>query len=126
MIPHATHVAVGLAAATVVWLGHSGVTSGHALLMESLPRADEVAPPSFSRVVLRFNSRIEKSFSRVSILSPSGGRVPLRVIGDGAPNQLIAAGPALATGSYTIEWQVLSADGHLTRGSFPFRVAPAP
>jgi methionine-rich copper-binding protein CopC len=76
--------------------------------------------------VLRFNSRIEHSLSRVSILDPSGRRMPLREIVSPAPDRLTVPVPGLAPGTYTLEWQVLSVDGHITRGSFPFRVAPAP
>lgn len=126
MIPRPTPVAVALALAVLLWLGHWGDASGHALIIESFPRPDEPVSSSFSRIVLRFNSRIEKSLSRVSIQSPSAGRVRLRVTGDGGPGHLIAPVPTLNPGTYTIEWQVFSADGHVTRGSFPFRVAPAP
>jgi methionine-rich copper-binding protein CopC len=96
------------------------------LLLESLPRPDESVPPSVSRVVLRFNSRIEKSLSRAAVSVGNGRRVPLRVTTDGKPDQLVVEFPPLTPGSYTLEWRVLSADGHLTRGSFPFRVAPGP
>lgn len=117
------HAAVALAAATVVWLGEPGVGSGHALVLESTPRPDEAVSSALSRIVLRFNSRIEDSLSRVWIVGPNRRRVPVRVNANGPPGHLIASVPPLSPGTYTLEWQVLSADGHLTRGSLPFRVA---
>lgn len=126
MIRRGTPVAVALAAAVLVWLGHSGDASGHALVIESLPRPDEPVPSSFSRIVLRFNSRIEKSLSRVSIVGPNADRVRLRVTADGGPGYLIAPVPTLSPGIYTLEWKVLSTDGHVTEGGFRFRVMPAP
>lgn len=126
MTRRAPRLAVALAAATAVWFGYSGVVSGHALILESLPRPDATVPSSLSSIVLRFNSRIEHSLSRVWILTPSGRRMPLREIVNTAPDRLMVPVHGLAPGTYTIEWQVLSVDGHITRGSFPFRVAPAP
>jgi methionine-rich copper-binding protein CopC len=43
---------------------------------------------------------------------------------DGAADRLIAAVPALAPGTWRVEWQVLSTDGHIVSGGFSFRVAP--
>ncbi len=125
MTARAARVAAALAAVTMVGLGDPGGVRGHALILESLPRQNEAVPPSFSRVVLRFNSRIEKALSRVSILGPTGGRVPLRVTRDGAADRLIAPVSALAPGTYTVDWKVLSADGHVTEGSLRFRVSAA-
>lgn len=82
-------------------------------------------PAPFGSVVLRFNSRIERALSRISIVSTDGRRLPLRVTADSAPDQLIAPVSALPPGAYTIEWKVLSVDGHVTRGGFRFRVIPA-
>ncbi len=125
MTARATRAAVALVAAALVWLGHSAIAWSHALLLESSPRPDEAVPSRLSRVVLRFNSRIEKALSKVSLVDRQGRRVLLRVSGEGEPDQVIAPLPTLAPGAYVLEWQVLSVDGHLTRGSFPFRVALA-
>jgi methionine-rich copper-binding protein CopC len=45
------------------------------------------------------------------------------------PEQLIATVPSLDKGSYTVQWQVISLDGHELRGSYTFEViqgAPVP
>lgn len=126
MIPRAARAAVCLAVAAILGLGHVASAAAHALVLEALPRPDSVVPSTFSRVVLRFNSRIEKALSRVWLRGPDGGRLPLRVLADGAPDHLIAPVPALAGGTYALEWQVFSADGHVTRGSFPFVVTAEP
>lgn len=115
-----------LAAALVVWIGGAGAASGHALILESMPRPDAAVPASFGSVALRFNSRIEKALSRIAIVSTDGRRLPLRMTANSAPDQLVAPVSALPPGAYTVEWKVLSVDGHVTRGSFRFRVVPAP
>lgn len=119
-------VSVALAAAALVSTGHANIASGHALILESTPRPAEAIPFAFARFVLRFNSRIEHALSRVWLQGPDGTRVQVPVRSDVAPDLLIAPAPTLAPGAYLLEWRVLSADGHVTQGSFPFRVVPAP
>ncbi len=94
----------------------------HPLLLESAPAAGAtVSPPS--RVVLRFNNRIETRLCRVGLVDEEGHRRDLAVVpGDGV-DRLVATTPALSPGRYRIEWQVLSADGHVVNGRFSFRVA---
>jgi len=120
----ARHGGVALATAVVVWLAQAGVAAGHALLLDSEPRNNEIAPTTLSRILLRFNSRLEPGLSRLWIVTPDGQRVRLSVTSDGAPNRLTAPVPHLAAGVYTLEWKVLSADGHVTEGGFRFRVIP--
>jgi methionine-rich copper-binding protein CopC len=39
-----------------------------------------------------------------------------------APNELRTDAGALAPGSYTLRWQALSSDGHITHGQIAFTV----
>jgi methionine-rich copper-binding protein CopC len=39
-----------------------------------------------------------------------------------APDSIAAESMKLSAGEYTIRWQVLAADGHITRGEIPFVV----
>jgi methionine-rich copper-binding protein CopC len=96
----------------------------HALVVESFPRAHAVVVVSPPRIVLRFNSRIEKAFSSVALTGPGGRPVPLPVAApDPAPNLLTLPLPPLEPGGYVVRWKVLSADGHVTVGAFRFTVA---
>jgi len=126
VIPRASRAVFRLAIAAVLGLGHAGFAAAHAVILEAVPRPDSAVPSTFSGVVLRFNSRIEKPLSRLWLRGPDGGRRPLRVSVDGAPDRLIAPVSSLVPGTYAIEWQVFSADGHVTRGRFPFVVGPEP
>jgi methionine-rich copper-binding protein CopC len=74
--------------------------SSSGVLLESVPKARETVAV-VKRLDLRFNSRIE----------PAG------------PNWLTAPLPPLEPGLYTVRWRVLTVDGHLSGGSFSFRVA---
>lgn len=100
----------------------------HALVFESSPRANEVVTASPSRIFLRFNSRIEKGLSGVTVTGPARRPIPLPVAGapEGSPDRLGVPVPPLPSGTYLVRWKVLSADGHVTEGAFRFTVAPGP
>jgi methionine-rich copper-binding protein CopC len=108
----------GLAIVSAAW--------GHALLVESIPRPGEtlaVVP----EIVLRFNSRIEKDLSGVTLQGPRESGVRLeRADGPSGPDTLAYRVPALPSGSYRATWKVLSTDGHLTEGILVFQVVEPP
>ena len=116
---------VALLLVSALGLGWVAVAACHSLLLESTPAADStvaVAPPTLS---LRFNNRVEKLLSRLRLSTERGEPVRLATpAADGAADRLSTPLPALAPGAYRVEWQVLSADGHVVSGRFTFRVAP--
>jgi methionine-rich copper-binding protein CopC len=97
----------------------------HGILVDSRPSVGETVP-AVSGLDLRFNVRIEPAFSRVSLTGPSGEHMPLRAMPyrAAAPNRLEAVAPALRPGRYTVHWKVLTVDGHISEGTFPFRIRP--
>jgi copper resistance protein C len=99
------------------------VAHAHSLLLESDPVAGSVVSAAPARVSLRFNNRIEKRLSRVRLFGPGNDARELPVASDdGAADRVIAPAPALHTGVYRVEWQVLSTDGHIVSGRFSFEV----
>ena len=72
--------------------------------------------------MLRFNSRIEHKLSRATLIGERGSRQPLAVDADAPPDRLVAALPTLGPGTYTVEWQVLSVDGHRVAGRLGFTI----
>ena len=119
-------VSVALCVA-VLLLAQSEPVLGHAIVMESSPKSGEVVSQIPSGIALRFNSRIEKALSRVTIIG--AGRDPLllpQVTSDTGPDRLVVPLPSLEPGAYLVRWRVLSADGHVTQGVFRFTVAPPP
>jgi methionine-rich copper-binding protein CopC len=96
----------------------------HSLLIESAPAAGASvqAPP---HLTLRFNNRIEKGLSRLRLVDGAGVAYPLTVATAEADVDRLTAGlPSLPPGPYRVEWQVLSADGHVVGGRFTFTVVP--
>jgi hypothetical protein len=110
---------------TCLALGAPRVASAHAIVLESSPAADAVLPQPPSQVVLRFNSRIEKRFTRVTLAL--GDRAPVVVAlptGDAetTPDRITIPLEALGPGAYVLRYRVLAVDGHITEGALRFTV----
>ena len=95
--------------------------AAHAIIVSSDPAVDAVVRPSLP-VMLRFNSRIDRERSRLTLLRPDGSSQPVALVADGRPDTLAARLDDLAPGRYRLRWQVLAIDGHITRGDIPFAV----
>jgi copper resistance protein C len=98
----------------------------HAIVLESVPAADAVVAHSPERVVLRFNSKIEKRLTRVTLGAGRAAPRPLAFARDDAgaqdPDRLVIPLAPLPPGPYVIRYKVLSADGHVTEGALRFTV----
>lgn len=113
-----------VAVATLVLL-LTASPEAHSLLLESSPAAGATLSEGPSQISLRFNNRIEKKLSVIRVLDDRGAPRPVTMlVGDGAADRLTATVPALIPGTWRVEWQVLSTDGHIVSGGFSFRVAP--
>ncbi len=120
-----TPVLRGVLATGFVSLALTGSAAAHSLLLESTPAAGAVLASAPRQLELRFNNRIEKSLSRVRLLDDRGTAQPLVVQVDaGSADRVLATMPPLTPGTWRVEWQVLSTDGHVVSGRFDFRVAP--
>lgn len=115
--------------AVLVVLGMIGACLGglsdaraHAIILESAPRHEE-ALPSPKRVVLRFNSRLEKPLCSVQLVGPRRKTIALlRQEPDTPPDTLAYLLPPLDPGAYQARWKVMAADGHVTEGVVLFTV----
>jgi methionine-rich copper-binding protein CopC len=96
--------------------------SAHAILVRSTPKANEVVPSGDLKMKLEFNSRIDAARSILELVLPGGDVQKLQQSPPPSPSALAATAAHLIPGKYTIRWQVLSTDGHITRGEIPFEV----
>ena len=96
----------------------------HAIILESAPRHEEsLASPK--RIVLRFNSRLEKPLCSVHLVGPRQKTIALlRQEPDTPPDTLAYTVPPLDPGAYQARWKVMAADGHVTEGIVLFTVTP--
>ncbi|MET4204893.1 copper resistance CopC family protein [Bradyrhizobium sp. LA6.12] len=101
----------------------SGEATAHAFLDHAEPRVgNKVATPP-RELTLWFTQKLEPAFSAVTVTGPTGQRVDAgkaRVSG----NQMSVSLKGGGTGTYHVNWRVLSVDTHTTDGSFTFQVGP--
>jgi methionine-rich copper-binding protein CopC len=105
----------------VVAVPNAPTAWAHAVIVDSSPAPNAEIVSGDSDVMLHYNSRIDHSRSRLTLVAPDGAH-PLALLPDSAPDVIAARLTGLAAGSYRLRWQVLAVDGHLTRGDIPFRV----
>ncbi len=91
----------------------------HAVLVESIPAVKATVPGDKVEFNLHYNSRIDAKRSRLKLKGP-GGVKTLDVRQGRTEADLAATAEALKPGAYTLHWDVLSVDGHVSRGEVPF------
>jgi copper resistance protein C len=94
----------------------------HAVLLASTPAAHATVKGPSITVHLKFNSRIDGKRSRLYLVDASGKVQTLTLASQDQPDTLDANDVKATAGIYTIRWQALAADGHITRGEIPFTV----
>ena len=96
--------------------------SAHAVLLESSPALKGTVTGPDVAIKLRFNVRIDRGRSRLSLIEPGEKLQTLEIGKQSAADTLVSNASGLAAGEYRIRWQVLASDGHITRGEIPFTV----
>ncbi|HFK3783721.1 TPA: CopC domain-containing protein YobA [Klebsiella oxytoca] len=90
----------------------------HAHLQQQLPAAGAVVAASPQALTLNFSEGIETQFSGVTLTGPQQNTITL-----GKPVRMtVPVEQALTPGEYTVDWHVVSVDGHKTKGQYTFTV----
>jgi methionine-rich copper-binding protein CopC len=97
----------------------------HAVVKDSSPANQSVITEASPVLRVHFNSRIDLSLSTLTLTGPDGNAVKLPLSEASTIDTLVAHPDKLTPGDYKLRWQVLSVDGHITRGDILFTVAPA-
>jgi hypothetical protein len=95
--------------------------SAHALLDHAEPRVGNTVAATPREVTLWFTQKLEPAFSSITVTNAAGQRVDTgktSVSGSQMSVSLRAGG----SGTYRVNWQVLSVDAHKTNGNFTFQV----
>ncbi|MBE7209757.1 MAG: copper resistance protein CopC [Gluconacetobacter diazotrophicus] len=95
--------------------------SAHAILTASTPASGGTIAPGHQKLDFQYNSRIDHRRSRLTLSGPDNKHQVLAIAPDSAANALDAEAD-LSPGTYTLRWQALALDGHITRGDVPFTV----
>ena len=113
-----------IASATAAAMLASPFAAAHASLKSSTPEAGATLTASPKEVALTFNEKIEPAFSSISVADGQGKSMSANkaTVDAANPAVLRLAMPALATGTYTVNWAVAGHDGHHRKGDFKFSV----
>jgi methionine-rich copper-binding protein CopC len=98
-----------------------GAAHAHAFLDHAEPRVGNTVASLPRQVTLWFSQKLEPAFSGVTVTNAAGQRVDTgkaRVSGNEMSVSLRSGG----SGTYRVNWHVLSVDTHKTDGSFTFQV----
>ncbi|MFG3022858.1 copper resistance CopC/CopD family protein [Streptomyces sp. NPDC048254] len=110
-------------AVTGALLAGAGPASAHAALTGSDPAQGVVVPKAPDQVSLTFSENVSLNNNSIRVLDPKGKRVDLA-----KPNNLtgttygVQLKSGLGKGTYTVAWQVVSADSHPVAGAYTFSV----
>ena len=94
--------------------------TAHAVLVSSQPPANALIPAGPTKFLLRFNTRVDQARSRLILLATDGLQTSLSIYPAGEQDVLSSTG-IVAPGGQALRWQVLAADGHISRGEIPFK-----
>ncbi|NLS16333.1 copper homeostasis periplasmic binding protein CopC [Rhizobium sp. P40RR-XXII] len=115
-----------LLAAAAISIALAGQAMAHAHLKSAVPAADGIVKAAPSELDLTFSEGLNLKFSGIKVTGPDKAAVKT---GDGTlmnkdTTLMVPVTDKLAPGKYTVEWHVLSTDGHKTNGTYSFTVAP--
>lgn len=99
--------------------------SAHAFPDNSLPHVGATLTRAPLQVQVWFDGRIEPGASTLTVTNGQGQQVSQgqgEVARDNPKLLHTALAPALAAGTYTVHWSVVSHDGHHSAGRFDFIV----
>jgi copper resistance protein C len=103
--------------------GATQICLAHAILMESTPKINSTVQGPDLDITLRFNVRIDGSRSRILLVAEGDGTsTPLTLAKQSKPDILQMHASGLKPGAYKLQWNVLAADGHMSKGDVPFTV----
>ena len=97
----------------------------HATLRSSSPAAGSTLDRAPTEIRLVFSEEVEPSLGSIRLVGPDGRATRLAAAGDPRDvSALVAPVPAgLASGTYRVEWRIVSEDGHPIDGTFEFALA---
>ncbi|MFE2420522.1 copper resistance CopC/CopD family protein [Streptomyces hokutonensis] len=101
----------------------AGTASAHAALTGSDPSSGVVVNKAPTQVSLTFSEKVATNNNSLRVLDPKGKRVdvgkPSNISGTTYATQIRSG---LPDGTYTVAWQVVSADSHPVGGAFTFSI----
>jgi hypothetical protein len=98
-----------------------GEAGAHAFLDHAEPRVGNKVTSPPHEVTLWFTQKLEPAFSKVTVTNAAGQRVDTGKPRVSATQMSVSLRPG-GSGTYHVNWHVLSVDTHTTDGNFTFQV----
>ncbi|WP_053913059.1 copper resistance CopC/CopD family protein [Streptomyces sp. TP-A0875] len=112
-----------LLAALLALLAGAAPASAHAALTGSDPQQGAVVDEAPAQVSLSFSESVSTDADSLRVLDPKGTRVDDgEPFGTGGTTYAVKLKPDLADGTYTVAYQVVSADSHPVAGAYTFSI----
>ena len=115
-------IAVVCAVFVFIALAAPAVASAHATRIAADPPADAALTAGPRQVSATFNEQLQTAFAAMTVVGPDGNLWSTgepRVQGAVISVDVMPLGPV---GTYTVNYRVTSADGHVVSGSWTFRL----
>lgn len=115
-----------LASLVVLFLVLPSPAFAHGALKGTNPGDGDSLSTAPRELRLSFTEAVELAVSRLELTGPDGSvaLAPLAVDPDSSTVMVGRIEDPLVAGSYTVNWQVVGADGHPVRGEYSFAIAP--
>lgn len=114
----------GVFASLLLGVAFAQPVMAHAELVSSVPPAVEA---EVTELRLTFSERIELALSDVTVTAADGTEIATGDIGLDPADEAAVVVPLeapLAPGEYTVDWTVVSGDGHKVEGNYKINIAP--
>ncbi|MET8568042.1 copper resistance protein CopC [Streptomyces sp. NPDC004783] len=112
-----------LLAAACALLAAAGPASAHAALTGSDPQQGAVVDKAPAQVSLTFSEAVSVDDDSLRVLDPKGARVDEgEPVGRGGTDYTVKLHAGLPDGTYTVAYQVVSADSHPVAGAYTFSI----
>jgi methionine-rich copper-binding protein CopC len=98
----------------------------HAQLISMTPAAGSTVSVAPNRVLLRFGEVMQSMGSSVVVLDPAGGQVQTDEMLVKGRTIIVGLEALTIPGTYSVNYRVLSSDGHVVTDTRSFVFAPAP
>ena len=110
---------------SVLAIAGAGIASAHAVRVAADPAPDSSVGAGPATASATFNEQLQSDFAAMTVVGPDGNlwsTGPAEIKGAVASVALRPLGPA---GTYTVNYRVTSADGHVVNGSWSFDLTEA-
>lgn len=117
LLATATALGILLAATTAI-----APASAHDELVSSTPAADAALDPAPSEIVLTYSDNILEVGVEVTVTDADGAEWVADTPAVSGPTVTVPLQSDMPGGAYTVDWRVVSSDGHPISGTIPFTV----